>query len=235
MSRSSISQAWSSMCQAQRRIRNWTVHHFPADGPRALNSRIAAQNASRWARSAAGIPPGLERRAHADLRRVLVDLGAIDVSDDLVPLASSSARTLAQLRRDARGDVIEVGPAGPEQRDLPFALGVAHRLLSRAGPPCPRPRSSRSCRCPRAARRPSTRRSRANSSARPASVATFAYRGRYSASTRSASSSVFALRSQPGQSKAQATTRFFLPASAITRIASSKCQTRPNAAFTFGW
>jgi hypothetical protein len=45
------------MCQAQRRIRNWTVHHEPAAGPRALASRIAALNASRWARSSSGRAP----------------------------------------------------------------------------------------------------------------------------------------------------------------------------------
>jgi len=45
---------WSDGLQVLRRIRNWTVHHFPADGPRALNSRIPAQNASRWARSSSG-------------------------------------------------------------------------------------------------------------------------------------------------------------------------------------
>ena len=48
-SRSSISQAWSSICQAQRRIRNWTGHlpTDPATAPRALNSRIPEQNVSR--------------------------------------------------------------------------------------------------------------------------------------------------------------------------------------------
>jgi hypothetical protein len=53
-SRSSISHAWSSMCQAQRRIKNWTVHHDPAAAPRALVSRMPAQTASRWARSSSG-------------------------------------------------------------------------------------------------------------------------------------------------------------------------------------
>jgi hypothetical protein len=42
------------MCQAQRRMKNWTVHQLPAAGPIALNSRIPAQMASRWARSVSG-------------------------------------------------------------------------------------------------------------------------------------------------------------------------------------
>src|SRR5712664_314169 len=67
-----------------------------------------------------------------------------------------------------------------------------------------------------------------NSSARPASLAIFAYRGRYAASTRSASSSDLPLLSQPGQSNAEATaTGFFLPRSTITRIALAMCATLP--------
>jgi hypothetical protein len=45
-----------------------------------------------------GIPPGVARRAHADLLRILHDLGAIDMLDDLVPIASPAARTLPEHR-----------------------------------------------------------------------------------------------------------------------------------------
>ena len=45
-SRSSISQAWSSMCHAQRRMRNCSAH-VRAISPRALWSRIAPTNAAR--------------------------------------------------------------------------------------------------------------------------------------------------------------------------------------------
>ena len=43
---SSISHAWSSMCQAQRRIRNCSAHDR-ADSPRAWCSRIPSTKASR--------------------------------------------------------------------------------------------------------------------------------------------------------------------------------------------
>ena len=76
-----------------------------------------------------GISPSVGRRTHADLLRILHDLGAIDVADDLVPFAASAARTLTQLCGNARGDVIEVGLGGLEQGDLPFARRLAHLLL----------------------------------------------------------------------------------------------------------
>src|SRR5262249_21928874 len=75
--------------------------------------------------------PGIWCGEYADLPGELDDLGAIRVTDDPVPVTTSSTRPLSQFCRDPRGDVVEVGPASPEQRDLSLALGLAHRLLFR--------------------------------------------------------------------------------------------------------
>ena len=69
-----------------------------AAAPRALYSRIALQNASRWAREVVGALPCSQRRHDTDFPRELVDLGAIHVTHDLVSIPSSSARPLPKLR-----------------------------------------------------------------------------------------------------------------------------------------
>jgi len=48
---------------------------------------------------------------------------------------AAAARALAEPGRDARGDVVEGAPGGSEQRDLPLALGLGHRVLLRSGGP----------------------------------------------------------------------------------------------------
>ena len=58
-----------------------------------------------------GASPGVGWRDDADLLRELLDLGAVRVIDDPVPIPPASARTLPELGGDARGDVVEVGPA----------------------------------------------------------------------------------------------------------------------------
>src|SRR5487761_4452 len=60
-----------------------------------------------------GTFPGVKGRDDPDLLRELVNLGAVSVADDLVAIAPAPARSLAELGGDARGDVVEVGPARP--------------------------------------------------------------------------------------------------------------------------
>ena len=48
-----------------------------------------------------------------------------DLADDLVAVASSPARALAHLRRDARRDAVEVCPSCLQERDLALELGFA--------------------------------------------------------------------------------------------------------------
>src|SRR5215472_4943160 len=66
------------------------------------------------------------RSEHADFSREVTHLGGVDVPDDLVAFATSSARALTQLGGYAKGCCIEVGPASLQQRDLPLAFGLAH-------------------------------------------------------------------------------------------------------------
>ena len=100
---------------------------------RAPSVVLADRRAERAAMGAklVRVLPGVRCGDHADLLGELAHLGAIRVTDDPVPVPPSSTRALSQFCRDPRGDVVEVGPASPEQRDLPLALGLAHRLLFR--------------------------------------------------------------------------------------------------------
>ena len=59
--------------------------------------------------------PGVWCGDHADLLGELADLSTIRVTDDPVPVPPSSPRPLSQFSRDPRGDVADVGPAGPQQ------------------------------------------------------------------------------------------------------------------------
>jgi len=71
-----------------------------------------------------GVLPRFQRDLHADLRRELVDLRAVHVPDDLIPVPAAAPRIFPELGRDACGDVVEGAPGGPEQRDLTLALGL---------------------------------------------------------------------------------------------------------------
>src|SRR5215472_4044144 len=112
-------------------------HELDGPGPsgRAPGVVLADGRAERVAVGAklfrGRVLPGIWCGEYADLPGELDDLGAIRVTDDPVPVTTSSTRPLSQFCRDPRGDVVEVGPASPEQRDLPLALGLAHRLLLR--------------------------------------------------------------------------------------------------------
>src|ERR1700738_4319867 len=78
--------------------------------------------------------PRALRYPQPDLLREVLAFGADGVSDDPIAVASAPARALAHLRRHARRDAVEVGPAGPQQRDPALELRLAHRpLLGRRG------------------------------------------------------------------------------------------------------
>ena len=65
----------------------------------------------------------LERRPDLDLARELLGLVEVDVADDLVAAAAGAARPGPELGRDARRDVVEVGPAGAQEVEPPFEVG----------------------------------------------------------------------------------------------------------------
>ena len=65
----------------------------------------------------------LERRPHFDLLRPLLGLVDVDVANDLVPRAAGTAGSWAESGGHAGGQVVEVGPAGPQEVEAPFKVG----------------------------------------------------------------------------------------------------------------
>src|SRR5438552_4099870 len=99
------------------------------DGPLSVALALAEPFANRLAKGfhlgcVAGI--GLFQ-PHTDALGVL-DLGAEHVVVHLLPVPAAPARSLAQLFRRFRPHLVEILPAGIEQRDHASGLGGRHRL-----------------------------------------------------------------------------------------------------------